>query len=463
VENPVPASPLCFVLMPFGRKTDATGRTTDFDAVYRQIINPAVVEAGLDPIRADEEKIGGAIHKPMFERLMLCQYAVADITGANPNVYYELGIRHAMRPSSTVILFAEGTTLPFDIALLRGVAYRIGEGGVPLEPESSKAKVAAQLHAARANPHDDSPLFQLIQDMPRFEVDHSKTDTFREKFSYSKPYKERLAEARGKGNEAAHAVREVVADPKLANLSEVEAGVVIDLYLSLRDVKAYGDMVDLYHRMPSPLQRARVTREQLAFALNREGRAAEAEVVLKDVLKEFGPSSETYGLLGRIYKDRWEAAKKAGRALEAPPLLKNAIGAYLSGFQTDWRDAYPGVNAVTLMEMQEKPDARQAEILPVVRYAASQKARTNADYWDHATLLELAVIGRDTEDAVEKLGETLASVPPSAPWQLETTERNLRLIRELRLARGEDANWIAEFEQALAQKRNELASANPAS
>jgi MAP3K TRAFs-binding domain len=186
-------------------------------------------------------------------------------------------------------------------------------------------------------------------------------------------------------------------------------------------------------------------------------------VVLKDVLKEFGPSSETYGLLGRIYKDRWEAAKKAGRALEAPPLLKNAIGAYLSGFQTDWRDAYPGVNAVTLMEMQEKPDARQAEILPVVRYAASQKARTNADYWDHATLLELAVIGRDTEDAVEKLGETLASVPPSAPWQLETTERNLRLIRELRLARGEDANWIAEFEQALAQKRNELASANPAS
>jgi len=456
VENPVPQSPLCFVLMPFGRKTDATGRTTDFDAVYRQIISPAVLEAGLDPIRADEEKIGGAIHKPMFERLMLCQYAVADITGANPNVYYELGIRHAMRPSSTVILFAEGTTLPFDIALLRGVAYRIGEGGMPLEPDSCKARVATQLRAARANPHDDSPLFQLIQDMPRFEVDHSKTDTFREKFSYSKHYKDRLAEARGKGKDAEQAVKEVVADPKLANLSEIEAGVVIDLYLSLRDVKAYGDMIDLYQRMPSPLQRARVTREQLAFALNREGRAAEAEVVLKDVLKEFGPSSETYGLLGRIYKDRWEAAKKAGRALEAPPLLKNAITAYLAGFQTDWRDAYPGVNAVTLMEMQDKPDARQAEILPVVRYAASQKAKT--DYWDHATLLELAVIGRDTEDAVEKLGETLASVPPSAPWQLETTERNLRLIRELRLARGEDANWIAEFEKALAQKRNELSS-----
>src|SRR5262245_53104192 len=53
VENPVPPSPLCFVLMPFGRKTDATGRTTDFDAVYQQIIAPAVVEVGLDPLRAD--------------------------------------------------------------------------------------------------------------------------------------------------------------------------------------------------------------------------------------------------------------------------------------------------------------------------------------------------------------------------------------------------------------------------
>ena len=65
---------------------------------------------------------------------MLCDYAVADITGANPNVYYELGIRHAMRPRSTVILFADGTTLPFDIALLRGIPYRTNENGAPADP-----------------------------------------------------------------------------------------------------------------------------------------------------------------------------------------------------------------------------------------------------------------------------------------------------------------------------------------
>jgi len=75
--------PLCFVLMPFGRKQEGNGRIIDFDAVYQQIIAPAVVAAGLEPIRADEEKVGGTIHKPMYERLMLCEYAVADVTGAN--------------------------------------------------------------------------------------------------------------------------------------------------------------------------------------------------------------------------------------------------------------------------------------------------------------------------------------------------------------------------------------------
>src|SRR6185312_9114703 len=136
-------NPLCFVLMPFGVKRDAMGRPTNFDAVYQTIIAPAVLKAGLDPIRADEERVGGAIHKPMFERLMLCPYAVADVTGANPNVYYELGVRHAMRSNSTVVLFSEGTMLPFDIAMLRCIPYRVDDKGDPIEPEQHVTAIAA--------------------------------------------------------------------------------------------------------------------------------------------------------------------------------------------------------------------------------------------------------------------------------------------------------------------------------
>ena len=63
--------PLCFVLMPFGKKPDASGVQIDFDAVYRDFIAPAIEGASLQPVRADEEMTGGIIHKPMFERLML--------------------------------------------------------------------------------------------------------------------------------------------------------------------------------------------------------------------------------------------------------------------------------------------------------------------------------------------------------------------------------------------------------
>jgi hypothetical protein len=450
VEETAELAPLCFVLMPFGKKMDAAGRVTNFDSVYEKIIAPAVTRAGLEPIRADEEKIGGTIHKPMFERLMLCHYAVADITGANPNVFYELGIRHAMRPRSTVIVFAEGTVLPFDIALVRGISYKTDGAGEPVGLDTTLEAIADQLTAARGNPHDDSPIFQLVEGVPRWEIDHSKTDIFRKSVDYSKKYKDRLRTAVRDGAEA---VQAVAAEPALANLLEVESGVVVDLFLSLRDVKAHKAMIDLYDRMPLPLQRAKMMREQVGFALNREGRFADAEKVLTEVIAEFGPSSETNGLLGRMYKDRWDLAKKEGLP-EARALLKSAIDTYLAGFEADWRDAYPGINAVTLMEMMPKPDPRQAEILPVVRYAASRKAAKNADYWDHATLLELAVLARDVDDANEKLGDAL--MVARASWEIETTARNLGLIREMRESRGEDAAWIKQLEETIKERAARL-------
>lgn len=441
--------PLCFVLMPFGRKQDGTGKIIDFDAVYQQIIAPAVTAAGLEPLRADEEQVGGTIHKPMYERLMLCEYAVADVTGANPNVYYELGIRHAIRPRSTVILFAEETTLPFDIALLRGCPYRLDDSGKPCNTEADMQAVIKRLQHAGEDPHDDSPLFNLIDDMPRMAVDHEKTELFRDRVSNSSGFKQRLTAARKSG---ADAVREIAIS--LPNLHNVEAGVVIDLFLSLRAVKAYQEMVDHYARMSRVLQQTRMVQEQLAFAHNRLGQSEEAEQILKQTIEKFGPSSETNGLLGRVYKDRWEAAASVGNRMEARGHLRRAIEAYRSGFEADWRDPYPGINAVTLMELEEKPNPAQADILPVVRYAALMRAKSNGDYWDHATLLELAVLARNVDEAEDSCSTALGLVREA--FEPETTARNLRLIRESRTTRGEDAEWIGGIEEHLHAIQNRL-------
>jgi hypothetical protein len=273
---------------------------------------------------------------------------------------------------------------------------------------------------------------------------------FREQIDYSKKYKERLAAAVHAGAEA---VKQIAAEPALKNLSDIETGIIVDLYLSLRDVEAYTAMIDLYERMPPPLQRAKMMREQLGFALNREERFEEAEKVLQEVIAEFGPSSETNGLLARIYKDRWTKAQEGGRP-EARSLLRRAIDAYLQGFEADWRDAYPGVNALTLMERQDKPDPRKAKILPVVYYSVLRKVAKNPDYWDYATLLELAVLGDDRESAEDNLSEVTAYA--RHVWEVQSTKRNLGLIRHAREARNEDAAWIEAIEDELQRAADAL-------
>lgn len=69
---------MCFVDMPFGKKTDlATGSEIDFDKIYESAIKPAIEEAGLEPLRGDEERTGGIIHTAMFARLLLSEYVIA--------------------------------------------------------------------------------------------------------------------------------------------------------------------------------------------------------------------------------------------------------------------------------------------------------------------------------------------------------------------------------------------------
>jgi tetratricopeptide (TPR) repeat protein len=437
---------LCFVLMPFGQKPDAGGAVIDFDAVYRDVIAPAIRDADMEPLRADEEVTGGIIHKAMFERLILCEYAVADLTTANANVFYELGVRHAVRPWSTVALFAKGSRLPFDVTMLRAIPYTLTPAGTPDDIDATRKSLTAQLSDAR-KAIKDSPVFTLIEDMSEQQIDREKTDAFRDRVSYSQHLKDRLAAARQRGGAAVQAV-----ESELGNIADAESGVVIDLFLSYRAMRAWGDMIRLVERMSPPLAATVMVQEQLALALNRAGDGAQAETVLTRLLEKRGPSSETYGILGRVYKDRWEEASKDSR----PPylargLLDKAIDAYVRGFEADWRDAYPGINAVTLMELRDQPDPRQQQLLPVVAYAVERRiAAGKPDYWDHATRLELAVLARDEAKAESALANALAAV--REPWEPETTVRNLRLIREAREQRHTSTPWATQMEEVLLER-----------
>ncbi len=444
---------LCFVAMPFGTKARPAGGTVDFDRVYEAIIRPAIEAAGMQPLRADEEQVGGIIHKPMFERLVLSEYVVADLTTANANVFYELGVRHAVRPFTTVPIMASDARLPFDLGPVRAIPYEL-DGSVPADPDGAQKALAAALEAAREHSAEDSPVFQLLDGFGAPDIERLRTDAFRDRVDYSHRIKQQLARARDSDDPSAEiaTVRE-----ELGDIEDLEAGVAIDLYLSYRDTKDYEAMVALFERMPTVLKRTPLVREQLGFALNRLGRRNEAEQVLTELIDERGPSSETHGLLGRVYKDMWQDAVDAGKSFQADGFLKRAIDTYLAGFEADWRDAYPGINAVTLMELAEPPDERRATVAPVVAYSASRRiASGKPDYWDHATLFEAAVLADQREQAYTALRDALTM--QRAPWEAETTLKNFRLIVEKRRARDDDRDWYTELDEVLADAASEPAS-----
>ncbi len=444
---------LLFVAMPFGKKRDPTGRLQiDFDAIYEHAIKPAAAAARVEVIRADEERGGGIIHKPMYERLLLAEIVIADLTFANANVFYELGVRHAARPHSTILMFAAIATLPFDVAPIRSLPYKVDKRGrlTPKKAEALRTALTEGLKLAKDSKEQDSPLFQLLPGYPGINLPHESTETFRDRAREASDFTVAMREAAAiGGKEGLERLRKI--EEEIGDLSSASRELPVDLLLAYRDVSAWDDMVRCVEAMPPETQQVVTVREQHALALNRRsgrGDREKARRLLQAVLKEFGPSPETYGILGRSWKDAWQDATDQYVGAAA---LDKAIEAYGNGFEADPRDFYPGVNYATLLLHRGTADdqRRLDEVLPVVRFAVARRGGLGAaDYWDRATVLELAVIAGDQETARRAQGSVLSETHPS--WMLATTANNLRILTEPLNRAGRDTAWVTDIADALA-------------
>ena len=122
--------PRCFIAMPFGKKTDPQRRIeVDSDLVYSKVLIPALEHAQLDYRRADEEIDSGIVLESMIEWLAHADLVIGDLGTGNFNVGWELGLRHLLRPSQTLLIGPAGTTAPFDLAAMR-LRYRQDERSV---------------------------------------------------------------------------------------------------------------------------------------------------------------------------------------------------------------------------------------------------------------------------------------------------------------------------------------------
>ncbi|HEX9924269.1 MAG TPA: SLATT domain-containing protein, partial [Anaerolineae bacterium] len=129
--TPTRGRPHAFVVMPFGRKQGPDGRWIDFNSIYNNLIRPALEEAGFESFRADEESVSGDILTDMFQELLLADLVIADLSIDNANVFYELGVRHAMRKRGVIHIQSGRSYMPFDIFNVRTIPYTCGPNGKP--------------------------------------------------------------------------------------------------------------------------------------------------------------------------------------------------------------------------------------------------------------------------------------------------------------------------------------------
>lgn len=183
----------CFVIMPFGEKIDGAelvraasesdrssrvmlmpGAKIDrihFDQIYTKLIEKAVSAAAdqakvpIECIRADKVNLSGHIHLDMLEHVVNDDIAIVDITTQNANVFYELGVRHSFRHSTTILIWRKGTQIPFNIGPMRGLDYDDSEvpdddGVSPLE--KSCERLTARIVASFKQKDNDSLVHNLL-------------------------------------------------------------------------------------------------------------------------------------------------------------------------------------------------------------------------------------------------------------------------------------------------------------
>lgn len=156
----------CFVMMPFGSNGEYTGGNEESDFVYDQIIVPAIriveekLNLRIDDKREVDRNTSGSITKSIVKNIAASDICIVDITGQNPNVFFELGIRYGLRHRTTILFRQDKTKIPFDISSYRCMTYRC------FKPQPAIQELAEFLIAGLSDPSlNDSLVFETFSNM----------------------------------------------------------------------------------------------------------------------------------------------------------------------------------------------------------------------------------------------------------------------------------------------------------
>jgi tetratricopeptide (TPR) repeat protein len=393
--------------MGYGVKTDyTTGRELDLDKTYRNIIRPAVEAAGLACIRADEVRHSGVIDVPMYEYLINADVVIADLSTYNTNAFYELGVRHALRPFTTIAISEKDMKQPFDInhTVIRRYEHLGKDIGFD-EVMRFREELLTAIREILTDPRTDSPVYTYLPGLkPPFWKAKSTSQQ-------SVPSKETLSTIVEKAKTALDAEKFEEAIPLLNLAHELDpANSYIIHKLSLATYKS---------KKPTHV-------DALEKALN----------ILVQLDLNTSTDPETLGLAGAIHKRLWEELKDQAD-------LSASIAFYEKGYRIK-NDYYNGINLAYLLNVRacetgDRDDAIADKVFAKrvrqqVVEICEELQRSNFEdrgdrYWILATLEEAHFGLGNTERYLE--AKDKAEAVSKAKWERDSTEEQIAKLGAL--------------------------------
>ncbi|HEV3469021.1 MAG TPA: TRAFs-binding domain-containing protein [Pyrinomonadaceae bacterium] len=420
----------CFVVMGFGKKTDfETGRTLDLEKSYKNIIKPAVTAAGLRCVRADEISHSGVIDVPMYEQLLKADVVVADLSTSNKNAFYELGVRHALRPYTTIVICEDGAkSFPFDVnhVLIRQY-HHMGEGIDFDEVERFRRLLTdaiVEIYNQDPRPRD-SPVYTFLNDL-------------------TPPALEKALKG------VAVAVAETA--PVVEEATRAGGVVYSELMEQVDEAQKEGDFVTaraLLSRLRRKLREAAPERPEDPYLVQRlalvtyKSKQPNPQAALeeaRDLLATLNPATtndtETLGLWGAVHKRLWDETKDAKQ-------LDEAVRGYERGFYLR-NDYYNGINLAFLLNVRaaHAPSPAEAvadfvqaervrrEVLSICDDLLRNETLRDSDkYWVLATRAEALLGIGETAQADQAYTQAYASAPE--PWMTDSTKEQRTKLQTL--------------------------------